>query len=92
MTTTELNRLTVSELRELNKNVVSIIKQKVRSDGNANVVNLRVGMSVNYTGESNKINNERFTILKINKVNANCRSLTDGRKWNIRLANLQPAV
>lgn len=90
ITTAELSKMSVSELRDLNRKVVDMLKLKIQIDGKINSEKLSVGMTVKYIVDSKKISsNEEFRIEKINKVNAICKSKTSGKLWNIKLANIK---
>lgn len=90
MTNAELNQLSILELRELNRKVVEMIKLKMRIEGTINSDNLQKGMTVKYKGFSDKLQGQTFIIEKIGKVNAQCKNLSDGKIWNIKLANIEP--
>ena len=90
MTNAELNQLSISELRELNRKVVEMVKLKMQFEGKINADNLEKGMIVKYKGSSDKLQGQKFVIEKISKVNAQCKSLRDNRTWNINLANIEP--
>lgn len=92
MTNAELNNLSIQELRELNKKVVEMLKMKLQIEGKINSDNLRIGMIVKYKGSSEKLKDDKLEIKKISKVNAQCKSLTTGIVWNIKLANIQPSL
>jgi len=90
MNNAELNKLSVSELRDLRNRVTEMLKLKLHIEGRINADSLTVGSTVKYIGGTNRIKDERFKLLKINKVNAVCKSLSTGTTWNIKLANIQP--
>jgi hypothetical protein len=89
MTNVELNKLSVTELRELRNRVTEMLQLKMQLEGKLNKDTLQVGMTVRYIGGKNKIKNETFVIEKIKSVNALCKSNTTGTKWNINLANIE---
>ena len=86
----ELNDLSISELRDLRNRVTEMLSLKMQIEGKINADSLKVGMTVKYIGGTNKIKNEKFKVLKINKVNAQCKSYSTGITWNIKLANIKP--
>jgi hypothetical protein len=90
MTNRELNELSLSQLIDLRNRANEMVKLKMRVEGQMNLDSLKVGMIVNYIGNTNKITGETFEIKKINKVNAQCKSLKTGQIWNIKLANIKP--
>lgn len=77
-------------MRELNRKVVEMLKLKMQMEGKINSDNLEKGMTVIYKGISEKLQGQKFVILKISKVNAQCKSLKYSRTWNINLANIEP--
>lgn len=85
LTLSELNVLTITELASLKGKINKVIDFK----GNENAVALKEGDTVMYMGQSGKIKDEKFAILKINTVNARCKSYSTGVTWNIRLANIE---
>lgn len=89
MTNVELNKLSVSELRELRNRVAEMLQLKMQLEGKLNKDTLQIGMTVRYIGGKNKIKNETFVIEKIKSVNALCKSNVTGTKWNINLANIE---
>lgn len=89
MKNTELNQLSLSELRDLSKRVHEMYTLKLKMEGMVNAETLKVGRTVRYIGGKNKIKNETFVIEKINNVNAVCKSNTTGIRWNIKLANIE---
>lgn len=90
MTNQELNNLSLSELRELNKKVVEMMRLKQSVAARLNADALCIGMTVRYSGGSEKIKDEQFKVEKINRTNAVCKSLVTGTSWNINLANIEP--
>ena len=92
ITSIELSKMTTQELRDLNKQVVEMLRLKVQIDGKINAQTLRVGMTVKYTGKSTKATSEIFELMKINKVNAVCKSKSTGRLYNIKLAALKESI
>jgi len=90
MNNSELNNLSISELKDLRNKVTEMLSLKMQIAGRINADFLSKGMTVKYVGGTNKIKNERFKILKINKVNAQCKSFSTGITWNIKLANIEP--
>ena len=90
MTNAELNKLSVSELRELRNRVSEMLQLKMQLEGKLNKDALQVGMTVHYIGGKNKIKNETFVVEKIKNVNALCKSNATGTRWNINLANIEP--
>ena len=64
MTNTELNKLTLEELRELNKKVVTMIKLKRTIEGTLNSDNLKKGMNVRYKGTSDKLKGAELVVIK----------------------------
>lgn len=89
MTNADLNKLSLTELRELHSKVFEMIKLKKAIEGRLNADNLEVGMIVRYKGAKDKLKDEKFEIIKISKVNAICQSLLNSQKWNINLANIE---
>ena len=89
LTNTQLNEMSISELSQLNKRVVEIIRMKQTVAARLNSDNLKEGMTVRYKGTSGKIKDEKFLLKKINKKNGVCKSLTSGQLWNINLANIE---
>jgi len=89
MTNSELNQLSLTELRDLSKRVQEMYSLKLKMEGMVNAETLKVGMTVKYVGGSSKIKNETFVIEKIKSVNALCKSNITGTKWNIKLANIE---
>ena len=89
ITTLELSKMSVQELRSINQQVVEMLRLKVRIDGKINAEKLAVGMTVKYTGKSSKATEENFELMKINKVNAVCKSKSTNRLYNIKLASLK---
>ena len=90
MTNSQLNQLSLSELRDLNKRVQEIYSLKLKMECMVNAETLKVGTTVRYIGGKNKIKNETFILEKINNVNAVCKSNITGTRWNIKLANIEP--
>jgi hypothetical protein len=90
MTNTELNKLSVAELRELRDRVTEMLQLKMQIEGKLNKDVLKFGMTVKYIGGRDTIKNETFIVEKINKVNAVCKSNVDGRRWSINIANIEP--
>ena len=89
MTNSELNKMSVAELRELRNRVTEMFQLKMQLEGKLNKDTLQIGMTVRYIGGKNKIKNETFVIEKIKSVNALCKSNVTGTKWNINLANIE---
>ncbi len=86
-----LNQLSIQELKNLNREVVAMIKHKVRVAGSLNAQKLRIGMNVKYTGHLDlRISGHEFKIERLGSVNAKCRDLKTGLGWNINLANISP--
>lgn len=78
ITNEELNKLSVDELRELNKNVISMIKSKRRFEG------VEIGKKL-YVGQTIKIDHDsyrgkEFVVCKINHTKAICNPKIDGRE------------
>lgn len=90
MNNSELNKLSISELRDLINRVTEMLSLKMQIEGKLNADSLKVGMTVKYVGGPNKIKDEKFKVLKINKVNVQCKSYSTGITWNIKLANVEP--
>jgi hypothetical protein len=90
MTNSELNKLSLSELRDLRNRVTEMLSLKMQIEGKINADSLKIGMTVKYIGGTNKIKDEKFKVVKINKVNAQCKSYSTGIAWNIKLANIEP--
>ena len=90
MKNSELNQLSILELRDLNKRVVEMMKLKMQIEGRLNADNLEVGMTVKYKGSTTKLLSEKFIIQKISKVNAQCKNIRTGVIWNIKLCNIEP--
>jgi hypothetical protein len=90
MTNSELNKMSVAELRELRNRVTEMLQLKMQIEGKLNKDFLKTGMTVKYIGGRDKIKNETFVVERINRVNAVCKSNVDGRRWNINIANIQP--
>lgn len=67
ITLNELNNLSISELRELNRKAVEILKLKIQLEAKINSENLAVGMIVKYTGTSTKVKFNEFEVKKINR-------------------------
>jgi len=87
MTTTELNNLSITELRELQNKISKVIGVKMNLQGLINSEKLEIGKPVAYLGDG-KLKGEKFTLLKINKKNAVCLR-SNGEKWNIKLAMIE---
>jgi len=90
MNNSELNKLSIAELRDLRNRVTEMLSLKMQIEGKINADTLSVGMPVKYIGGTNKIKDEKFKVLKINKVNVQCKSYSTGITWNIKLANVKP--
>jgi hypothetical protein len=88
-TLNELNNLSISELRELNKKTVEILRLKIQLEAKINSENLAVGMIVKYTGTSTKVKFNKFEVKKINRTKAECKCLMTNQIWTISLANLE---
>jgi hypothetical protein len=89
MINTELNKMSLSELRDLSKRVREMYALKLKMEGMINAETLKVGMIVRYIGGKNKIKDETFLLEKINNVNAVCKSNVTGMRWTIKLANIE---
>jgi hypothetical protein len=90
MTNLELMNLSIEELRDLNKRLVEVLKDKVESVNYAMKGQLVRTMMCKYVGNSKNVKFDTFEILKVNRTKAECRCLTTNSIWNIQLANLEP--
>ncbi len=90
MKNSELNLLSIEELRELNHRVCEMIRLKQQIEGKLNADNLEIGMTVKFVGYDKRIKDQIFTVLKINKTRAQCKNHNTGVVWNLILANIKP--
>jgi hypothetical protein len=90
MTNAELNKLSINELRELNHKVCEMIRLKQLIEGKLNVDNLKIGMSVDFTGIDHRITGHKFKILKLNRTKAKCKDIETGFNWNLTFSNIKP--
>ena len=89
MNNAELNKLSLTELRDLNRRVKEMYSLKLKMEGMVNGETLKPGITVRYIGNSSKIKEDIFIVKKINKVNAVCENKRNGTLWNINLANIE---
>lgn len=89
MTNSELMLMTISELTELNKRLIEVVKLKRQQESFVNKETLENGMYADYIGSSSNIIYKEFQIIKINRTKADCKCLTTGKSWTISLASLK---
>ena len=90
MTNAQLMNLSIEELRDLNKRLVEVLKDKVESVNYAMKGQLVRTMICKYVGTSKNVKFDKFEILKVNRTKAECKCLTTNSIWNIQLSNLEP--
>jgi hypothetical protein len=92
MTNSELNQLSITELRELAARVNETYKRKMAIECMINAGNIEKGMTVEYIGSNCSISNEHFIVEKVNTVNATCKNTITGIRWDLKLANIKQVV
>ena len=84
ITSEQLLKLSVEELRELNQRVVNAIKIKSELQGQDIAFKLKVGQIVKLNTTRQGINpNEKWKVEKINRAKAVLKRERDGICWNI---------
>lgn len=88
MTDSQLNEMSITQLRELNSRVVAYIKLKNEIANKENAKKIAPGMTVRIRTNNPELINSTFTLLKINKKFAACKDIETGKTWNVLICNV----
>lgn len=89
MNISELSKLSVSELRNINQIVVELIKQKRNIESLQKKVGLSVGMKV--TVNHPKLQGRELEVTKINRTKANLRVIGGFASYNVPVSMIEMA-
>jgi transcription antitermination factor NusG len=87
MNYSELSKLSVEELRNINQIVVELIKQKRTVESLQNKVGLKVGMTVKVNHP--KLQGRELEVVKINRTKANLRVIGGFASYNVPVSLIQ---
>ena len=87
MNYSELSKLSVSELRNLNQMVVELIKQKRSIESLEKKMGLQIGMKV--TVNHPKLMGRELEVTKINRTKANLRVIGGFASYNVPVSLIQ---
>jgi predicted metalloenzyme YecM len=87
MNYSELSKLSVSELRNLNQMVVELIKQKRNIESLEKKMGLQIGMKV--TVNHPKLMGRELEVTKINRTKANLRVIGGFASYNVPVSMIQ---
>jgi len=87
MTYSELNQMTIEQLRELNSKVVEVIKSKRTLEGYEMKQQLYVGANVSVNHP--KMKGKQLRVEKINRTKAKLKVLNGGGIWNVPLSMIE---
>jgi len=87
MNYSELSKLSVEELRNINEIVVSLIKAKRTVESLQNKVGLKVGMKVKVNHP--KLQGRELEVVKINRTKANLRVIGGFASYNVPVSLIQ---
>jgi transcription antitermination factor NusG len=87
MNYSELSKLSVEELRNINQIVVELIKQKRTVESLQNKVGLKVGMKVKVNHP--KLQGRELEVVKINRTKANLRVIGGFASYNVPVSLIQ---
>ena len=87
MNYSQLSKLSLSELREINETVVSLIKQKRTIESLQKKVGLSVGMKVRVNHP--KLRGRELEVVKINRTKANLRVIGGFASYNVPVSLIE---
>jgi transcription antitermination factor NusG len=87
MNYSELSKLSVEELRNINEIVVGLIKAKRTVESLQNKVGLKVGMKVKVNHP--KLQGRELEVVKINRTKANLRVIGGFASYNVPVSLIQ---
>lgn len=87
MNYSELNQMSIEDLRSLNKMVVEVIKSKRTLEGYEKKQQLYVGANVSVNHP--KMAGKQLRVEKINRTKAKLRVLNGGGIWNVPLSMIE---
>ena len=87
MNYSELNQMSIEELRSLNKLVVEVIKSKRALAGFETKQQLRIGDNVKVNHP--KMAGKQLQVMKINRTKAKLKVLNGGGIWNVPLSMIE---
>lgn len=87
MNYSELNQMSIEDLRSLNKMVVEVIKSKRTLEGYEKKQQLYVGANVSVNHP--KMVGKQLRVEKINRTKAKLRVLNGGGIWNVPLSMIE---
>lgn len=87
MNISELSKLSVSELRNINQIVIELIKQKRNIESLQKKVGLTVGMKV--TVNHPKLKGRELEVVKINRTKANLRVIGGFASYNVPVSLIE---
>ncbi len=87
MNYSELSKLSVSELRNINQIVVELIKQKRTIESLQKKVGLQIGMKV--TVNHPKLQGRELEVIKINRTKANLRVIGGFASYNVPVSLIE---
>jgi len=87
MNYSELNQMSIEDLRSLNKMVVEVIKSKRTLDGYEKKQQLYIGANVSVNHP--KMKGKQLRVEKINRTKAKLRLLNGGGIWNVPLEMIE---
>jgi hypothetical protein len=85
----EINEMDINELKELNKHVVGLIKQRRRNESNEKRDSFREGMMVWWM---NKNKRDSGMIEKVNRTKCIVRETITQQRWNVPMHMLNEEV
>ena len=83
----ELNQMSIEDLRSLNKMVIEVIKSKQALEGFEKKQQLYVGANVRV--DHPKMAGKQLQVMKINRTKAKLRVLNGGGIWNVPLSMIE---
>jgi len=87
MNYSELSKMSVEELRDINQMVVALIKSKRNMESLQNKIGLRVGMLVKVNHP--KLQGRELEVTKINRTKANLRVVGGFASYNVPVSLIQ---
>jgi predicted metalloenzyme YecM len=87
MNYSELSKLSVSELRNLNQMVVELIKQKRNIESLEKKMGLQIGMKVSVNHP--KLRGRELEVTKINRTKANLRVIGGFASYNVPVSMIE---
>lgn len=92
MTDTQLNEMSITELRELNHRVIAFIKMKNEIASKLNASKIAPGMTVGIKTNNPELLGHKFLLQKINKKFAVCKDISTSKTWNVLICNVYEAT